>query len=58
MCVLAMAPVDAADAQNLDAGKPASQIFAEVCANCHKSPREVGERDGLDHGCLSDRLGR
>jgi hypothetical protein len=40
-CVLAMAPVDAARAQNLDAGKPASQIFAEVCANCHRSTREV-----------------
>jgi hypothetical protein len=41
LCVLAMTPVDLARAQNLDAGKPASQIFAEVCANCHKSPREV-----------------
>jgi hypothetical protein len=40
-CVLAVTPVDGARAQNLDAGKPASQIFAEVCANCHKSPREV-----------------
>ncbi len=30
-----------ASAQNLDAGKPASQIFSEVCSNCHKSPREV-----------------
>jgi hypothetical protein len=27
--------------QNLDAGKPASQIFGEVCANCHRSTREV-----------------
>jgi hypothetical protein len=41
LCVLAVAPVDAARAQNLDAGKPASQIFSEVCANCHRSPREV-----------------
>jgi len=25
-----------ASAQNLDAGKPPSQIFSEVCANCHR----------------------
>src|SRR5579863_3703724 len=24
-------------AQNLDAGKPPSQIFAEACAGCHRS---------------------
>lgn len=34
----ALAP---AGAQNLDAGKSASQIFSEVCSNCHRSPREV-----------------
>src|SRR5579871_2583839 len=28
-------------AQNLDAGKPPSQIFSEVCANCHRSAREL-----------------
>jgi mono/diheme cytochrome c family protein len=26
--------------QNLDAGKPPSQIFAEACAGCHKSARD------------------
>jgi hypothetical protein len=29
-----------AAAQNLDAGKPPSQIFSEVCANCHRSVRD------------------
>jgi hypothetical protein len=37
---LAAAPLAPAGAQNLDAGKSASQIFSEVCANCHRSPRE------------------
>jgi hypothetical protein len=32
-----MAP---AAGQNLDAGKPPSQIFSEVCANCHRSVRD------------------
>jgi hypothetical protein len=32
--------------QNLDAGKPASQIFSEVCANCHRSPREFKSNPG------------
>ncbi|HEY6256910.1 MAG TPA: hypothetical protein VIY51_14070 [Xanthobacteraceae bacterium] len=40
LAIVAAAP-DPAPAQNLDAGKPASQIFSEVCANCHRSPREV-----------------
>jgi hypothetical protein len=26
-------------AQNLDQGKPASKLFAEGCASCHRSPR-------------------
>jgi hypothetical protein len=29
-----------AAAQNLDAGKPPSQIFAEGCAGCHRSVRD------------------
>ena len=37
---LAAAPLAPAGAQNLDAGKSASQIFSEVCANCHRSPRD------------------
>src|SRR5467141_5356110 len=35
-----LAPVPArAQAQNLEAGKSPSQIFAGTCAACHKSPR-------------------
>jgi hypothetical protein len=36
-----LAPLASADAQNLDAGKSAAQIFAEACSGCHRSPREV-----------------
>jgi hypothetical protein len=43
---LAAASVVPASGQNLDAGKPASQIFAEVCANCHRSPREFKSNPG------------
>lgn len=32
--------VAGAAAQNLDAGKPPSQIFAEGCASCHRSVRD------------------
>jgi hypothetical protein len=39
--VLAAAPLAAALGQNLDAGKSGSQIFSEVCSNCHRSPREL-----------------
>jgi len=28
-------------AQNLDAGKSAAQIFSDTCSACHRSPREV-----------------
>jgi hypothetical protein len=38
---LAAALVAPALGQNLDAGKPPSQIFSEVCANCHRSTRDV-----------------
>jgi hypothetical protein len=44
--ILAAAPLAPAAGQNLDAGKPASQIFAEVCANCHRSPREFRGNPG------------
>jgi hypothetical protein len=44
--LLAAAPLAAAFGQNLDAGKPASQIFAEVCANCHRGPREFKSNPG------------
>jgi hypothetical protein len=38
---LAGALAGPAFAQNLDAGKPAAQIFSEVCAGCHHSVREL-----------------
>jgi cytochrome c553 len=44
--LLASAALPAAFGQNLDAGKSASQIFAEVCANCHRSPREFRSNPG------------
>jgi hypothetical protein len=44
--LLAAAPLAAAFGQNLDAGKSASQIFAEVCANCHRGPREFKSNPG------------
>jgi hypothetical protein len=44
--ILAAAPLAPAFGQNLDAGKPASQIFSEVCANCHRSPRELRSNAG------------
>ncbi len=42
----AAAPLAPALGQNLDAGKPASQIFAEVCANCHRSARDLRSNAG------------
>jgi hypothetical protein len=44
--ILAAAPLAPASGQNLDAGKPASQIFAEACAGCHRSPRELKGNPG------------
>jgi hypothetical protein len=41
------APLVPASGQNLDAGKSASQIFAEVCANCHRSSRELRNNPGV-----------
>lgn len=38
---MAGALIGPALAQNLDAGKPAAQIFSEVCAGCHRSVREL-----------------
>jgi hypothetical protein len=46
VAVLAAAPLAPAAGQNLDAGKPASQIFSEVCANCHRSPRDLRSNAG------------
>jgi hypothetical protein len=44
--LLVAAPLTPAAGQNLDAGKPASQIFSEVCSNCHRSPREFKSNPG------------
>jgi mono/diheme cytochrome c family protein len=33
----------AADAQNLDQGKPAPKLFAEGCAACHRSARGLAK---------------
>jgi hypothetical protein len=44
--ILTAAPLAPACGQNLDAGKPASQIFAEACSNCHRSPRELKSNPG------------
>jgi hypothetical protein len=44
--ILAAAPLAPAFGQNLDAGKSGAQIFSEVCANCHRSPREVRANAG------------
>src|SRR5450756_964164 len=30
---------DAVHAQNIDAGKPVTRMFADNCATCHRSPR-------------------
>jgi hypothetical protein len=38
--LLAGALAAPAAGQNLDAGKPPSQIFSEVCASCHRSVRD------------------
>ena len=46
MAISAAVQLAPAVGQNLDAGKSASQIFAEVCANCHRSPRELRSNAG------------
>jgi hypothetical protein len=46
VAILALAPLAPASGQNLDAGKSASQIFSEVCANCHRSARELKSNAG------------
>jgi mono/diheme cytochrome c family protein len=46
LAALAAAPFSPAAGQNLDAGKSGSQIFAEVCSNCHRSPRELRSNAG------------
>ncbi len=33
----------AAEAQNLDRGKPAPKLFSESCVTCHRSPRGLAK---------------
>ena len=33
----------AAEAQNLDQGKPAPKLFSESCVTCHRSPRGLAK---------------
>ena len=33
----------AAEAQNLDQGKPAQKLFSESCVSCHRSPRGLAK---------------
>ena len=41
--VIAVMGGSAANAQNLDQGKPAPKLFAETCTACHRSPRGLAK---------------
>ena len=41
--VIAAVTLTAAEAQNLDAGKPAQKLFADGCSACHRSPRGLAK---------------
>jgi mono/diheme cytochrome c family protein len=43
LAVMAALTGAAIGAQNLDQGKPASKLFAEGCAACHRSPRGLAK---------------
>ena len=46
LLVLAVAVLltgSAAEAQNLDQGKPATKLFSESCVTCHRSPRGLAK---------------
>jgi len=43
LAVMAALGGSAAVAQNLDQGKPASKLFAEGCASCHRSARALAK---------------
>src|SRR5579884_70256 len=47
----ALAPVAAQAQTNIDEGKSPSQMYAEVCATCHKAPR--GLANGRNSGALA-----
>jgi hypothetical protein len=46
VALVTASPLAPACAQNLDAGKPASQIFSEACSGCHRSPRDLKSNPG------------
>ena len=41
--IVAVLTGTAANAQNLDQGKPAPKLFADGCAACHRSPRGLAK---------------
>ena len=41
--VTALLTGSAAEAQNLDQGKPAPKLFSESCVSCHRSPRGLAK---------------
>ena len=41
--IVAVLTGTAANAQNLDQGKPAPKLFADGCAPCHRSPRGLAK---------------
>ena len=41
--IIAVLTGTAANAQNLDQGKPAPKLFADGCAACHRSPRGLAK---------------
>ena len=43
VAVMAALGGSVAVAQNLDQGKPATKLFAESCASCHRSPRGLAK---------------
>jgi hypothetical protein len=43
LAVMAVLTTSAADAQDLDQGKPAPKLFADSCATCHRSARGLAK---------------
>ena len=43
LCIIAVLTGTAANAQNLDQGKPAPKLFADGCAACHRSARGLAK---------------
>jgi hypothetical protein len=43
LAVMAVLTISAADAQDLDQGKPPPKLFADSCATCHRSARGLAK---------------